>query len=827
MSARTNGPFAFDPGAASIADYARLYRMFGLQAVPAKLPGGTGSWKRPDLASWGPYTQSLVSDDKCTEWFPPGFKQNIGILTGPGGNLVVDLDSHKHPEAGQWLQDLLNIHNNGRQLETATQRTGGGGFQFVFTAPAGWTPPTFRTDMGVDIRGVGGFAVMPPSIHETGIRYAWLPGKEPWAVGVMVAPAWLTDAIDRLPRGSTRAAGQTARTPTPEHATNSLGLLVNGREDYMTRLIWAKVVDMYRDRVWGMQRDDPTPPTDTNQNMNETFQQYLQKVDTRIVEAGTPKDVLLEREGRGISIFTQKWRRAIAQWDGKVKEAATDVQGGTISNPRCLDDLLIAAQNVDADDSDGISALVDEAARLDPVKLEMVLQAIKKKTGVGMGALRKCVRQSSGRARPDQLVLARMVIDEIGPENILFTDGAIWRWNPCGVWRDIDQRAVKQKLQHCAEGKIEDVTAGSVNGALDLLKSERLSQDHQFNLGNPETVNCLNGELELTDAGWNLVSHRRELYRTTQIPVAYDPDARAPLFSQFLQQVFRDDPDRDAKIRPLLELIGYTLMSHARHEKFVMLIGPGGNGKSVLLAVLEALCGPDNIAGVQPSNFDRTFQRAHLYQKLANIVTELKQGETIADAELKGITSGEPTTVERKFCDPFVMRPFSTCWFGTNHMPHTRDFSDALFRRAVILTFNRIFEKREQDEMLKDKLKAELPGILNMALKAYAMALIMGFTEPPSSKAAKEEWRLEADLVAQFVDECCQRQSAAKETIDDVFRVYGNWAQGQGISKTMAKKGFRDRLTRLGFENSRTSSNRHVVGLVLSQKARSAFGLQR
>src|SRR6478735_5953280 len=76
-----------------------------------------------------------------------------------------------------WLQDLLNIHNSGRQLETATQRTGGGGLQFVFTAPAGWTPPTFRTDMGIDIRGVGGFAVMPPSIHETGNYYAWLPGK--------------------------------------------------------------------------------------------------------------------------------------------------------------------------------------------------------------------------------------------------------------------------------------------------------------------------------------------------------------------------------------------------------------------------------------------------------------------------------------------------------------------------------------------------------------------------------------------------------------------------------------------------------------------------
>lgn len=569
-----------------------------------------------------------------------------------------------------------------------------------------------------------------------------------------------------------------------------------------------------------MERDGPAPPENTEMIMNEAYRQYLRAVDTRKDEPGTQKDELLEREGRGISLFTQKWDRAIGQWDEKVKQAATNVPGGTISTPRCLDDLKLAAQNVDADDTDAITALVDEAARLDPVECDNVLRTIKKKTGVGMGALRESIRQSPGRSPPDQLSLARTVIAQIGPENILFTAGAVWQWNPCGVWREIDDRVVKRELQCCAEGKIENVTAAQVNGALDLLKNEILSQDHHFNLGNPETVNCLNGELELADAGWNLVSHRRELYRTTQIPVAYDPNAQAPLFSLFLLQVFQDDPDRDAKIRSLLELIGYTLMSHARHEKFAMLIGPGANGKSVLLAGLEALCGPDNVAGVQPGNFDRAFQRAHLHQKLANIITELKQGEIIADAELKAITSGEPSTVEHKFRDPFVMRPFSTCWFGTNHMPHTRDFSDALFRRAVILTFNRTFATHEQDPLLKDKLKAELPGILNMALNAYALALKVGFTEPQSSKAAKLEWRLEADQVALFVDECCLRQRTGNETIDDVFTAYGNWAQDQGISKTMAKKGLRDRLTRLGFGSKRTGSSRHVVGLTLIQQGR-------
>lgn len=482
---------------------------------------------------------------------------------------------------------------------------------------------------------------------------------------------------------------------------------------------------------------------------------------------------------------------------------------------RSFEELMEAAKALEPGKIEDMEAIITDCAALNPMRADAVFRAIKDATGVSLTTIRAQVSQERESVpQPDHLDLARMTLDGIGRANVICTEAFLWRWQARGVWTQQDDRAVKQAVQARLDDEaLIDVTASLVNSVTDVLKSDIYRPEHKFNLGNPEAVNCLNGELELQAGEWVLRPHCREHYRTTQIPVEYDPQADAPMFRAFLGQVFRDDPDRDDKAQAVLELIGYTLMSHARHERFIMLIGPGANGKSVLLAVLEGLLGSENVAGVQPSNFHEKFQRAHLHQKLANIVTELKQGEVIADAELKGITSGEPSTVEHKFQPPFVMRPFATCWFGTNHMPHTRDFSDALFRRATILQFNRTFAKSEQDPLLKDKLQAELPGILTLSLTAYARAVAQGFTEPASSEEAKKEWRLEADQVASFVEDMCHRDPHGRVGSTEVFANYKLWADQNGIGKTMSQKGLRDRLTRLGFGADRDMRGRYVTGL--------------
>ena len=314
----------FDPDFAGITDYARLYRSLGLQAVPALSPKPGEQWKRPAI-KWRDHETVLADQATFDQWFGKHKSGNIGYLTGTcsGRVFTCDYDTQKGPEAEQWWQGLLAVHNNGMDIETPTLRTGGGGIQRIFRYPPHWRPPTCKTPIHIDIRGIGGFAVLPPSLHESGRHYAWLPGLAPWEVEIAMAPQWLMDAIDALvEKYGTKAPqivadGQVSpvRTQTPDAQKTLSGRLLDGREAYMTALVWRAVCDL---------RDESPILADLTTDRDAAYQRYEDHVATRIPPENRHNMTLaqaLEAEGRGKSMFDHKWATAIAQWDTGIKEA--------------------------------------------------------------------------------------------------------------------------------------------------------------------------------------------------------------------------------------------------------------------------------------------------------------------------------------------------------------------------------------------------------------------------------------------------------------------------------------------------------------------------
>lgn len=267
----------------------------------------------------------MVPDATFERWYGAAGEHmrrpNMGILSGRASRntFVIDLDEYKTPDALRWWHGVLEEHNNGIEPDTCQQVTGGGGRQLFFTAPADWRAPTNKTPLGVDIRGQGGFAVLPPSLHISGQTYQWKPGRAPWECEIADAPDWLLQAVSELverfggDQHRDTSTGPATRTASPETEFNPFGGRVDGRDHYMRDLIWAAVVNWYR--------ECPIPPSnnESQARMREVWAVYERKNKTRL-----PGDNVagLEQEGRGPTMFAEKWRRAMGKWSTDIAEAA-------------------------------------------------------------------------------------------------------------------------------------------------------------------------------------------------------------------------------------------------------------------------------------------------------------------------------------------------------------------------------------------------------------------------------------------------------------------------------------------------------------------------
>ena len=144
--------------------------------------------KIPVIQQW---TRKASNNPSVVSAWANSFPEcNWGLATGEkSGVVVIDIDP-RHGGDIQWKRLTIN-----KNIDTATCATGGGGMHYYFEIPEGVTinNAVLSSHPGIDIRGNGGQAVIPPSVHESGTRYAWT--KPPWITPPALLPDWLLRII--------------------------------------------------------------------------------------------------------------------------------------------------------------------------------------------------------------------------------------------------------------------------------------------------------------------------------------------------------------------------------------------------------------------------------------------------------------------------------------------------------------------------------------------------------------------------------------------------------------------------------------------------------
>jgi len=152
-------------------------------------------------------SRSAVSDPtQAAAWWSVSPEHNVGVATGAasGGLFVIDVDVD--PATGEDGRAELDRWEraHGTLPTTATAVTGRGGLHLYFHSDAGVRNSTNR-DLGIDVRGDGGFVVVPPSRHPNGNRYEW--GNAPFATGVAEADANVLALVAHVQAPRAQATG--------------------------------------------------------------------------------------------------------------------------------------------------------------------------------------------------------------------------------------------------------------------------------------------------------------------------------------------------------------------------------------------------------------------------------------------------------------------------------------------------------------------------------------------------------------------------------------------------------------------------------------------
>ena len=269
-------------------------------------------------------------------------------------------------------------------------------------------------------------------------------------------------------------------------------------------------------------------------------------------------------------------------------------------------------------------------------------------------------------------------------------------------------------------------------------------------------MNFDNGVLCLKDRGF--VPHEanktmRYKFRAV-LPYAYDPQATAPNFEKFISDVTMGEKEH---IQNLLEFFGYAISGDQNWlAQTLLLYGPeGGNGKSTTLEILKEVVGQGFYSSISFDDLANDQKCALLEGKLFNVFDESESSKFLQSKVWKNLTTGGEITVKTIFEKPYTIKNRAKMLFATNHMPKSNDTSKAFFRRWLVIPFERNFiEEGISDPFILDRLRSELPGIVNLLISAYSnLKLRRHFEIGTASEKMVRAFTVGVDPIALWMDE--------------------------------------------------------------------------
>lgn len=304
-----------------------------------------------------------------------------------------------------------------------------------------------------------------------------------------------------------------------------------------------------------------------------------------------------------------------------------------------------------------------------------------------------------------------------------------------------------------------DVTTAIVNETTQIIRRTTPVNRDEFDK-DIFIINLKNGLLDLRSG--QLGEHRPEYLSIIQLPVNYERKASCNKIVHFLFNIMLNPND----VPLVLEYIAYCLLRNARLQKHLLVVGEEDNGKSVLLALIRAFLGKENIGTKTLYQLtSNRFATSALFGRLANLFADIS-AKKLEDIEtFKSLGGIDRISAEKKGKDSFDFDPTAKLIFSCNVPPRPNESMDDPFYRRWLLIQTSLrktdyFDRRPivRDKSLLEKLTSdqELSGLLNLVIvSAKRVFTKWSFCKDPDTAEIRDLYERLADPVKAWIDERC------------------------------------------------------------------------
>ncbi len=741
--------------------------------------------------------------NQIREWWRRFPNAMIGVPTGAAiGAFVVDIDAGVDNQTGETfdaLELLRNLENrvSVKLPETWVCRTPRGGLHLYFKATAAAMP---RNRAGliprVDIRGEGGYVILPPSARTDGEPYRW--ESHPDDVSLADAPPEL---MRFLGQASVSRRGDGGRNHVQAIASPNYGLTALQRE-----------IDSLRNALEGTRND----------HLFRSSINLAQLVAAGHLDGGIARGALAS---------------VVRGWPNRQKSLGTIESGFSrgLQDPRKARAARVEAQHDGRNNaatayslSCGADSLENEAEQ---VRLD--------------GELGHCARTDLGNAERFARRMANRMI---------WVPSLGWfRWDGRRWTRKGADEAAKTEAQHAVRriqreanalrGSPGDVVVEVRSPGAKFEREIRLSDklvdwgresesdrhlsavlkqaapmmavDHDRLNADPFKINAKNGTFEVRRGGTDedpivFRPHDPADLITKMIDAEYDPAATCPTYDAFLEKV-----QPLAQVRRFLhQWAGLALTGDTSEQKLAFFWGKGRNGKTTLVEGWAGIFS-DFACSLPIETFmdnGRSRNGGQATPDLAMLpgirfvhTDEPARNAKLSESHVKLLTGGDTIQARELNKGFFSFKPEFKLTMSGNYRPRVDggEASQGTWRRLILVRWSVTIAEQEVDRHLPAKLKQESCGILNRMLDGLRDWLDHGLQVPDEVKEATEDYRRDSDLLGRFLDECTEAEPDGRISNGELYRVFCVWAKSNGDT-VWTQKGLTGAMQERGFVQARS-----------------------